>query len=109
MLTTEISTKKVKELLDAQDDLLLLDCRRDDEHAICQIDGAVLIPMDELPTRIGELDAAREKLLVVYCHHGMRSLRVVNWLRQQGFDKSQSMSGGIHAWSEEIDPSVPTY
>ncbi|MEE2825590.1 MAG: rhodanese-like domain-containing protein [Planctomycetota bacterium] len=109
MLPTEISTKKVKELLDAQDDLLLLDCRRDDEYAICQIDGSILIPMDELPTRIGELEAAREKPVVVYCHHGMRSLRVVNWLRQQGFDNSQSMSGGIHAWSEEIDPSVPTY
>lgn len=89
--------------------LLLLDCRTPDEHAIARIDGAVLIPMQELPGRLGEIERFRSTPIIVHCHHGMRSLRVARWLREQGFDRASSMAGGIDAWSERIDPLVPRY
>jgi rhodanese-related sulfurtransferase len=88
---------------------LLLDCRTAEEHATARIDGAVLIPMQEIAARIGELDAWREKTIVVHCHHGVRSLRVTQWLRERGFTRATSMRGGIDAWSTEVDPGVPVY
>jgi len=88
---------------------LLLDCRTPDEHAVARIAGAVLIPMQELPDRVAELDAHRDRPIIVHCHHGMRSLRVTRWLRERGFPAAQSMAGGIDAWSTEIDPAVPKY
>lgn len=89
--------------------LLLLDCRTPEEHATARIAGSVLIPMQELPDRIGELEAARQATIIVHCHHGMRSLKVARWLRGQGFSRACSMQGGIEAWSIEIDPAVPRY
>lgn len=88
---------------------LLLDCRTPEEHAIARIEGAVLIPMQQIPERLGEIESWRDKPIVVYCHHGVRSLRVVRFLRDQGFSQAQSMQGGIDAWSLEVDPSVPRY
>lgn len=88
---------------------LLLDCRTPEEHTLARIDGGVLIPMQELPGRIGELAALRDQQIIVHCHHGMRSLRVAQWLRDQGFGRATSMAGGIDAWSGQIDPSVPRY
>jgi rhodanese-related sulfurtransferase len=88
---------------------LLLDCRTPEEHATARIAGAVLISMQELPTRLAEIEAWRDAPIVVHCHHGMRSLRVARWLREQGFAQAQSMAGGIDAWSETIDPTVPRY
>jgi adenylyltransferase/sulfurtransferase len=99
----------VKSLLDAGNDLLLLDCREQDEHELTHIKAARLIPMSELEARLGELAEHRERPLVVHCHHGGRSLRVAAWLRQQGFTQAQSMAGGIDRWSEQIDSSVPRY
>lgn len=91
------------------DALLLLDCRTPEEHATARIAGAMLLPMQELPDRVGELAAWREKPVIVHCHHGMRSLRVAKWLREQGFSGAQSMQGGIDAWSTDVDPTVPRY
>lgn len=88
---------------------LLLDCRTPDEHATARIGGAMLLPMQELAARVGELAGREQEAIIVHCHHGMRSLRVAAWLREQGFIRAQSMHGGIDAWSAEIDPSVPTY
>lgn len=88
---------------------LLLDCRRHDEYETARIQGATLIPMDELAQRSEELDSHRDGRVIVHCHHGGRSLRVAQWLRQQGFANAQSMAGGIDAWSERIDASVPRY
>ncbi len=88
---------------------LLLDCRTTDEYAVAHIDGSRLIPMQELPARLAELESWRDKPIVVHCHHGMRSLKVAQWLREQGFSFAQSMTGGIDAWSTEIDPAVPRY
>lgn len=88
---------------------LLLDCRTPEEHATARIAGAVLIPMQELADRVGELAGRESDAIIVHCHHGMRSLRVARWLRDRGFTRSQSMKGGIEAWSDEVDPDVPKY
>ena len=109
-LPLEISVADTAAALQSSDPRpLLLDCRTPEEHAPAKIAGAVLIPMQELPERVGELAAHRLLPLIVHCHHGMRSLRVAKWLREQGFAQAQSMRGGIDAWSHEIDSSVPTY
>lgn len=110
MLDFEITPREVKQKLDAGDRILLVDVREPMEHQICSIDGAHLIPMNTVPARLQALEAAGEEaLVVVFCHHGMRSLSVVNWLRQQGVENCQSMAGGIERWSVEIDPAVPRY
>jgi rhodanese-related sulfurtransferase len=88
---------------------LLLDCRTADEHATARIEGSVLIPMQEISERLAELEAWRDKPIIVHCHHGMRSLRVAKWLREQGFSLAQSMQGGIDAWSTDVDTVVPRY
>lgn len=109
-LPFEVTPLDVKRRQEAGERLVLIDVREPIEHQICHLDGAHLIPMNTVPAALQQLDAqAAEATLIVFCHHGMRSLSVVNWLRQQGVDACQSMSGGIHRWSMEIDPSVPTY
>lgn len=108
-LPLEIDCKSVKGLLDARREFLLLDCRETDEHQAVNIAGAKLLPMSELMTRVGELEPYKDHEVVVYCHHGGRSKRVTNWLRQQGFAKVQSMAGGIDQWAQEIDTSLPRY
>ncbi|HWA99309.1 MAG TPA: rhodanese-like domain-containing protein [Pirellulales bacterium] len=105
----EIDCTAVKAKLDRGDDFVLLDCREHDEFATAHIEGATLVPMSELMVRRDELDSAKDKDLVVYCHHGGRSLKVASWLRQNGFDRAVSMSGGIDRWSQTIDPAVPRY
>jgi rhodanese-related sulfurtransferase len=108
MLDYEITTDEVKRQLDCGDAFTLLDVREPWEHQTATIEGAKLIPMGDIPTRAHqELDP--DDRIVVYCHHGVRSLNVTNWLRQQGFENAQSMRGGIDAWSRTIDPKVPTY
>jgi rhodanese-related sulfurtransferase len=82
--------------------------READEHRIARIEGAELIPMREIPQSLPSLDGG-DLPLVVYCHHGVRSLNVVSWLRQQGVEDCVSLAGGIERWSLEIDPSVPRY
>lgn len=108
-LPLQIDVHSVKDLLDAGDDFLLLDCREPGEYAQARIAGAKLLPMNETPGRIGELESYRHKRIVVHCHHGQRSLQVTQWLRGQGFAQVQSMNGGIHLWSLLIDTSVPRY
>jgi len=86
---------------------LLLDCRQPEEFAICALAGATLVPMNEIPSRLQELDP--DATTIVYCHHGVRSLHVTVFLRQQGFRDVRSLKGGIDRWSQRIDPSVPRY
>jgi sulfur-carrier protein adenylyltransferase/sulfurtransferase len=88
-------------------DLQLLDVRQPVEHSIARIEGALLVPLSQLPARVGELDPARP--VVVHCHHGPRSLHATQWLRAQGFPRVASLAGGIDAWSVEVDPEVPRY
>lgn len=108
ILPIEIDPAEVGELLKGDAPVRLIDVREPAEHAICQIEGASLIPMRSIPQHLNELDdpAAR---IVVFCHHGVRSLQVADWLRGQGVENCQSMAGGIDLWSVRIDPLVPRY
>jgi rhodanese-related sulfurtransferase len=104
----ELTVEQAKALLAEPNPPLLLDCREQWEFDTAHIDGATLIPMNEIPGRAHqELDD--EAPILVLCHHGARSLSVANWLRQQGFEKAQSVAGGIDAWSRQIDPHIPRY
>ena len=105
----EVGVQEVKAMLDAGEAFMLLDCRREDEHAFVKIGGERFVPMQELPERVAELGEDRAQRLVVYCHHGSRSLMVARWLRGQGWSQAQSMQGGIDAWAEEIDTTLPRY
>lgn len=105
----ELSCGDVRLKLDAGEEFVLLDCREHDEHALVRISGSRLLPMSEIQRRVGELDAHRRREIVVYCHHGVRSLQVAMWLRQQGFAETRSMAGGIDQWSIEIDATLPRY
>jgi rhodanese-related sulfurtransferase len=104
----EITPEDVKSKLDAHEQFLLLDVREPWEVETAKIDGAKLMPMGDVPSRAHqELDP--EGHIVVLCHHGVRSMNVTVWLRQQGFENVQSMRGGIDAWSRQVDPKVPAY
>lgn len=88
---------------------MFLDCREADEFALCGIEDAILMPLSEITERVEELLPLRDRHIVVYCHHGMRSYRVALWLRSQGFARVQSLAGGIDRWALEIDSSIPRY
>ncbi|HEY0307444.1 MAG TPA: rhodanese-like domain-containing protein [Acidobacteriaceae bacterium] len=104
----EISPKAYAELRKTEDAPLLLDCREPMEYEMARIEGAVLMPMGDIPSRVHqELDP--DQPIVVVCHHGQRSLNVTVWLRQQGFEHVQSLAGGIDEWARTIDPAVPRY
>jgi rhodanese-related sulfurtransferase len=104
----EVTVEEVKAKLDAKDAFTLLDVREPWEIETANIAGAKLMPMGDVPSRAHqELDP--EDHVIVICHHGVRSMNVTAWLRQQGFEKAQSMRGGIDAWSRLVDPKVPVY
>jgi len=87
---------------------ILLDVREPWEYETAHIENSKLMPMGEVPARANnELDP--DAHIVVMCHHGARSLSVTAWLREQGFERAQSLAGGIEQWSREIDPAVPRY
>jgi rhodanese-related sulfurtransferase len=97
-----------KELKEKLEQVLVLDCREQWEFDTCSIAGSRLIPMKQVPQHLEELKT-ETRPIVVYCHHGMRSMNVTNWLRGQGLANVFSLTGGIDRWSEEVDPSVPRY
>lgn len=104
----EISAEEVKAKLDAGESFTLLDVRERWEFETARIESAKLMPMGDVPSRAHqELDP--EDHIVVVCHHGVRSMNVTAWLRQQGFDNAQSMRGGMDAWSRSVDQKVPVY
>ncbi len=103
----EISAGQVKALRKNGEMFMLLDVREPWEFETARIEGAKNIPMGDVPGRVQELDP--DEHIVVVCHHGVRSLTVTNWLRQQGFEKVQSMRGGVDGWARTVDPKVPLY
>ncbi|MDP1797069.1 MAG: rhodanese-like domain-containing protein [Planctomycetaceae bacterium] len=105
----EITCQTVQQKLAAEEPFFFLDCREPDEYATAKIAGTTLLPMSQLADRAAEIDAHKNELVVVHCHHGGRSLRVAMWLRKQGFTQACSMAGGIDVWSQQIDPGVPRY
>jgi adenylyltransferase/sulfurtransferase len=102
----EIRPEELKARLDAGDDIFILDVREPHEYQICNI-GGHLIPLGDLPARMSELDSSRE--IVAHCRSGVRSAKAVTLLRQAGFGKTKNLAGGILAWSDKVDPTVPKY
>ncbi len=102
----QITATELKQRMDAGEDLLILDVREPFEHQIANI-GGKLIPMNQVPQRLDEIERDRE--IVVHCKVGGRSQRVAEFLKQSGYPKVANLAGGILAWSSEVDPSVPKY
>ncbi len=103
----EITAQELRDEWRRNPDLVVIDVREPHEHEIAHIDGAVLIPLGELPDRLGELDGHHE--IVTHCHHGARSLKALEILKAAGFSKVRSLRGGIDAWAVNVDPSLPRY
>ena len=106
-LEFEISPELVNEMVESGEEPILLDIREDWEWEKAHLEGAIHIPLAELGMRTAELDPQSE--IVVYCHHGERSIDGCLLLWEQGFRKIRSLTGGIEAWSELVDPTVPRY
>jgi adenylyltransferase/sulfurtransferase len=103
----DIDPVEVKQKIDRGDNFVLIDVREPHEYQICKIPSSKLIPLGDLPKRVNELNSADE--IVAHCKSGMRSAKAVDFLKQAGFKKIRNMKGGILAWSDKVDPSVPKY
>ncbi len=103
----EITARELKAKFDRNEKFVLLDVREQFEYDICRIPGSRLIPLGELPSRMSELDSADE--IILQCKSGARSAKALKLLREAGFTKTANLKGGILAWAEEVDPSVPKY
>ena len=109
-LPLEVHARDLAALLAQNAAIVLLDCREPWEHATAHIAPSELIPMNTIPANLNRIEAlAEDKQLIVYCHHGVRSLNTVAWLRNQGIKNATSLAGGIDRWSMEIDPTVVRY
>ncbi len=106
-MNSEISATEAANLRRSDPDTLFLDVREHDELAICRIDGALHIPMAEIPTRADSLP--RDRPIIVLCHHGMRSAHVQQYLKARGFEQVINLAGGIHAWAVDVDPEMARY
>lgn len=103
----DITVEELKRRLDRNESVFILDVRNPEECQICRLNGSTLVPLPALAQRFNELDPERE--MVVHCKSGMRSQKAIVFLRQQGFSKLKNLKGGILAWAERIDPSMPKY
>jgi adenylyltransferase/sulfurtransferase len=104
---TDITAEELAERFDRREPLFILDVRNPEEYQIVRMPNSKLIPLNELPNRYGELDPQQE--IIVHCKSGMRSQKAIQFLRQQGFTKLKNLKGGILAWVEMIDPTLPKY
>lgn len=108
----EIPTLSVQQLADKlkqNDDIFLLDVREPHELTLCMIEGAVHIPMNMIPLNMDQIPDGKD--IVIYCHHGVRSLAVVNYLVDAGFDIEHiyNLDGGINSWAKDVDPTMNRY
>lgn len=104
----EVSVTELHVMLQQGEEVSLIDCREPAEHAIAALENARLMPMGSIPSCVEAVQALPAPL-IVYCHHGMRSAQTAQWLRANGVEHAQSLAGGIDAWAENIDPSLPRY
>jgi rhodanese-related sulfurtransferase len=110
MLPYEIEPRDLENLKQdtGEPRFLLLDVREPWEYEIARLDGSVNMPMGDVPSRANaELDP--DQRIIAICHHGVRSLSVASWLRNQGFEQAQSLAGGIDSWAAQLDPAMPRY
>jgi molybdopterin/thiamine biosynthesis adenylyltransferase/rhodanese-related sulfurtransferase len=103
----EVTATEVKKMMDERKPFVLIDVREPHEVQICRLPGSTLIPLGDFPKRMHELNSAEE--IVIYCRSGERSARAVGLLMKAGFRKIQNLQGGVTAWAEQVDPSVPKY
>ncbi len=103
----DVTPVEVKALLDRGEQVLLLDVREQFEYELCRLDQSRLIPLGQLPGRIGELE--KDKEIIVYCHVGVRSTQAVAFLRRAGLSNARNMKGGIDAWALQVDSKMPRY
>jgi adenylyltransferase/sulfurtransferase len=108
-MESQISPKALAERLCREPLPLLLDVREVEEHNFAALPNSKLIPLSEFQNRLGELEPWRDSEIVVYCHHGIRSLHAIAQLGSAGFSNLCNLSGGIDAWSREVDASIPRY
>jgi rhodanese-related sulfurtransferase len=107
-MVEEISAAELKRLMDGGEDIQLIDVRQPEEYAVARIEGAKLIPLGEVMSRIGEIDPTRKT--IIHCKMGGRSAKAIEVLRSAGFiGELKNLKGGITAWSNEVDPKVPKY
>jgi rhodanese-related sulfurtransferase len=107
-MVPQIHPIELKKMLDAGAPVMLLDVRQPEEHEYCALPGSVLIPLGELHARTAEIEPG-EALVVVYCHHGVRSMSGAAILAHAGLPNVASLTGGIELWSHAVDPTVPRY
>jgi rhodanese-related sulfurtransferase len=104
-----ITAPELAALLKSANPPHLLDVREPEEFELAALPNARLVPLGQIPAHIEQLQDWREQPIVVYCHHGIRSLHAIHYLRAAGFEKLTNLSGGIDAWSCEVDPKTPRY
>ena len=109
MHAVEITPRELARQLENGHAVQMIDVRQPWESAIAQLPGSVLIPLGDLPRRVDEIPREPGVMVVLYCHHGVRSLSAVSYLRRLGHELVLSLAGGIDAWSCEVDPAVPRY
>jgi rhodanese-related sulfurtransferase len=106
---SQITPSQLSVRLQSADAPKLLDVREPEEHAFAALSGSKLIPLGELAERVDEIEAWKDAEVVVYCHHGVRSLHAIGFLRQAGFRRLVNLAGGIDRWSLEVDSATPRY
>lgn len=107
--TNELDVAQCRDLLEGDSPPLLIDCRELNEFAYCRIEGGRLVPLSNFMALADAEFPAKDTPAIIYCHHGVRSLNAVFYLREQGYTHTYSMRGGIDLWSLEIDATVPRY
>jgi adenylyltransferase/sulfurtransferase len=108
-MSLEISPRELAKQVENGQSIRLVDVRQAWENQLAKLPDSLLIPLNELPARAAEISAEPATLIVVYCHHGVRSLNAAEFLRRLGHASVRSLAGGIDAWSREVDPTVPRY
>lgn len=103
----EISVFDLKDMFDREADFVLIDVREPDEYEICAIDGSVLMPLSEFESQVSRLD--KSKTYIVHCKMGGRSASATQYMLNEGFKSVRNLAGGITAWANEIEPSMPLY
>lgn len=104
----QISVTELKEKLDQKQSFRFIDCREQSEFEVAKIDGAELIPLSQFQERAPK-ELKQDEEIVIHCHHGGRSMQACQFLKSLGYQNVTNVSGGIHAWSNEVDSDVPTY